>query len=245
MPYFVFSPLTWGLLLAALLLVAWRHMSRAPRAVLVGMAVVLWLLAAPIGANTLQWGLESMVPGDSRCGPGDDGPIVLLSGGFEREPVHRGDYVSFRFETWRRVRDAVDAWHVDGRGDFWIAGGGPYAFKESALQARLAHDWKIPLAALRIETGSTTTWESAFALQGMLPRGARLVTSPAHQARALAAFRAAGVDACAVDVGSDRSHFGGALSLWPQVSSLEKAEMGIYELVGIAWYRIRAWRLLA
>jgi uncharacterized SAM-binding protein YcdF (DUF218 family) len=237
------SPLSWGLVLAVVLLFAWRRLTRGWRAAAAATGVVFWLLAAPVGANTLQWWLESMVSGDARCGARDRGPIVLLSGGFEREPVDVEDYVSFRFETWRRVRDGVDAWHADGRGDFWIAGGGPYALKESALQARLARDWRVPEEVLRIDTESTTTWSSAFVLQGALPHAVRLVTSPGHQARALMAFRAAGFDACAIDVGSDRSHFGGALSLWPQVSSLEKAEMAIYELVGLVWYRVRAWRL--
>jgi uncharacterized SAM-binding protein YcdF (DUF218 family) len=115
-----------------------------------------------------------------------------------------------------------------------------YPFKESALQARLASDWKVPVSALRIETKSTTTWESAFALRRVLPGRIRLVTSPWHQSRALLAFRAAGFDACVHVLGSDVVPFEGVGYLLPQVSAIEKAENAMYELVGYFYYRIRA-----
>ena len=239
MPYYALSPITWSLLLGLLLLLSWTRLSRPWRALGVGLWVVLLLLCAPLGANALQKWLESMVPEPERCAQDDDAPLVLLSGGFEREPRGLGDYASFRFETWRRVRGAVDTWHQRGGGELWIAGGGPYTFKESALQARLARDWGVPVPVLRIETQSTTTWESAFVLRHVMPKHIRLVTSPAHQPRALLAFRAAGFDACAVDIGSDVSHFANPLFLLPQVSSIEKAEMAIYELVGMMYYRLR------
>jgi uncharacterized SAM-binding protein YcdF (DUF218 family) len=243
MPYYVLSPLSWAIVLAVVLAVAWRRLSRGWRTAGVALGAVFWLLAAPLGANTLQWTLESMAARSGYCAGDDGAPIVLLSGGFEREAVDVDDYVAFRFETWRRVRAAVDTWHRSGGGDLWIAGGGPYRVKESAVQARLARDWRVPASALRVDTESGTTWESAFVLRGVLPQRVRLVTSPAHQPRSLLAFRAAGFDACLVDIGSDRARFHGLLSLWPQVSSLEKAELAIYELVGLAWYRLRELRM--
>jgi uncharacterized SAM-binding protein YcdF (DUF218 family) len=243
MPYYLFSPLSWGIVLAVVLALAWGRLGRGWRMLGLALGGVLWLLAAPLGANTLQWALETMASRAGHCAPADRAPIVLLSGGFDREPADLDDYVAFRFETWRRVRAAVDTWHRGPGGPLWIAGGGPYRIKESAMQARLARDWHVPGEALRVETGSGTTWESAFMLREVLPHRVRLVTSPAHQPRSLLAFRAAGFDACTVDIGSDRARSMNLLSLWPQLTSLEKAELAIYELVGMASYRVRELRL--
>ena len=243
MPYFLFSPITWGLLLALALLLSWRRLSRAWRTAGVVAGVLLLVLCMPLGANALQRVLESLAPSSVHCTQRDTGPIVLLSGGFEHEPRDADDYAAFTLETWNRVRAAADLWRQGGKGELWITGGGPYRFKESALQGRLASDWDVPASALRIETTSTTTWESAFALKPALSgQKLRLVTSPAHRARALFAFEAAGLDACVQDTGSDVISFGSLGYLLPQVSAIEKAENAIYELVGIAYYRIRKLR---
>lgn len=242
MPYFLFSPLTWGLVLSLAMILGWRRLGCGARIAGLVAGALLWLLAAPLGANLLQRAMEAMVPAQARCAAGDTAPIVLLSGGYEREPVGLDDYVAFRFETWRRTREATDLWHAGGDSELWIAGGGPYAAKESAMLERLARDWRVPAAALHIETRSQTTWESAVELRGLLPDRVRLVTSPVHQPRSLLAFRAAGFEPCAQDVGSDVSGLHGPGALLPQVSSLEKAEIALYELVGIVWYRLRELR---
>jgi uncharacterized SAM-binding protein YcdF (DUF218 family) len=187
--------------------------------------------------------LESLAPPSVHCTQRDTGPIVLLSGGLEYEPRDVDDYAAFTLETWNRVRAAADLWRQSGKGELWITGGGPYRIKESALQGRLASDWDVPASALRIETGSSTTWESAFALKPALSgQKLRLVTSPAHRARALFAFEAAGFDACVQDAGSDVVSFESLGHLLPQASAIGKAENAIYELVGIAYYRIRKLR---
>jgi uncharacterized SAM-binding protein YcdF (DUF218 family) len=204
---------------------------------------LLLVLCMPLGANALQRVLESLAPPSVHCSQRDTGPIVLLSGGLEYEPRDADDYAAFTLETWNRVRAAADLWRRGGKGELWITGGGPYRFKESELQGRLASDWDVPVSALRIETQSTTTWESAFALKPALSgQKLRLVTSPAHRARALFAFEAAGFDACVQDTGSDVVSFGRLGYLLPQVSAIEKSENAIYELVGNAYYRIRKLR---
>jgi uncharacterized SAM-binding protein YcdF (DUF218 family) len=243
MPYFLFSPITWALLLALALLLSWRRLSRAWRTAGVVAGVLLLVLCMPFGANLLERVVEGLAPAPTHCTQRDTGPIVLLSGGFEHAPRDADDYAAFTPETWNRVRAAADVWRRSGKGELWITGGGPYRFKESALQARLASDWDVPVSALRIETQSTTTWESAFALKPALSgQKLRLVTSPAHRARALFAFEAAGFEACVQDTGSDVIAFGSLGYLLPQVSAIEKSENAIYELVGIAYYRIRKLR---
>jgi uncharacterized SAM-binding protein YcdF (DUF218 family) len=98
----------------------------------------------------------------------------------------------------------------------------------------------VPAAAIRTETRSTDTRGSARALAPAL-RGARvrLVTSPPHRARAFGAFRAAGIDACLHDTGSDVVPFESIGYLVPQASAIGKSETALHELAGIAWYRLR------
>jgi len=243
MSHFLFSPMAWGLLLALLLLLSWRRLTRRWRVVGVAIGLVLLVLCAPLGANALEWGVESLTPDAARCTGRDTGPIVLLSGGFEREPTDIDDYAAFNPETWKRVRGAVDLWRAGGSGALWIAGGGPYRIKESAMQARLASDWKVPASALRIDTRSTTTWESAFALRPVLPKRIRLVTSAVHLPRATIAFRAAGFDVCAHASDSSFVPFDGSPGYFiPQVSAIYKVEDASYELIGVVYYRLRAWR---
>ena len=243
MPYFLLSPLTWGLLLALALLLSWRRLARAWRVAGIVAGLLLLVLCMPLGANTLERILESRVPADAYCRQGDTGPIVLLAGGFEHAPRDAGDFAAFTLESWNRVRAATDLWHQGSAGALWITGGGTYRFKESAMLAGLAQDWDVPASALRIESASTTTWESAFALAPALSGSkARVVTSPWHRARARLAFDAAGVDACVQDTGSEVVPFEGPGYLLPQTSAIEKAENAIYELVGIAYYRFREFR---
>lgn len=242
MSHFLFSPMAWGLLLALLLLLTWRRLPRLLRALGITMGIFLLLLCAPLGANALVHVVESLTPDGARCTARDDGPIVVLSGGFEREPRDIDDYAAMNPETWKRVRGAVELWRKRGTGELWIAGGGPYRIKESAMQARLAADWKVPVSALRIDTRSTTTWESAFVLRTMLPQRIRLVTSAVHLPRSLIAFRTAGFDACAYASDSDYLPPGGLGYFLPQVSAIEKAETAIYEVIGLIEYRLRAAR---
>ena len=90
MPYFLFSPLTWGLLWGLLLLLAWGRLSRAWRGVGVAVGVVILVMCMPLGANLLEYALESRVKESSRCTGQDAGPIVVLSGGFEYDYARAG-----------------------------------------------------------------------------------------------------------------------------------------------------------
>ncbi len=241
MYHLLISPLTWGLLLAAVLWTSWRRMGPAVRAASIALALVLLASSTPLGGNALLRYVESRTPADSFCGPGMQGaPIVVLSGGFEREPQAADDYAALNPESWRRLRSAIELWRGGRNGPLLIAGGGPYAIKESDMQARLARDWGMPAAALRIETRSTTTWESAFALRRILPERIRLVSSAIHLPRALIAFRAAGFRPC---VHADDFHAPlpmGWGALVPQSSAIGKTEMAVYELIGAAAYGRRA-----
>lgn len=241
MPYFLFSPVAWALPLLLVVLLAWRRLARGWRVAGIAAGALLLLACMPLGANALERLLESVVPRAATCTAADRGPIVALAGGFEHAPRREDDYAALTLESWDRLRAATELWHQRDEGELWITGGGPLPIKEATMLARLAVDWQVPPAAIRTETRSTSTWESAFALAPAL-RGhrARLVTSPWHRARALHAFRRAGMDACLHDTGSDVVPFDGIGHLVPQASAIAKSETALYELVGLAWYRMRS-----
>jgi len=243
MPYYLFSPLTWGLLCGLVLLLGWRRLSRACRGVGIALGLIFLVLCMPVGANLLEYTLESLVSESDGCTARDTGPVVVLSGGFEFEPTAADDYTSFTLETWTRTRAATNLWHRTDKGQFWISGGGPFRFKESEMQARVVTEWQVPASAVRIETESTTTWESAVRLAPVFAgQKVRLVTSPPHRARALQAFRAAGIDTCVDLRDSDIATYGNPAYFLPQSSALEKAEAALYEMVGIVYYHFLEWR---
>lgn len=242
----IFSPLTWGLLLAAMLWIFWSRLRRWLRIVGVGLGGLLLLLCTPLGANSLVRYAESRTPAQAYCKsavtPAASLPVVLLSAGFDRPPDAVDDYAALTPESWRRLRGAIDLWRRSPGTELVIAGGGPFALKESAVLAALAREWGVPVGLLRVETRSTTTWESAMALRAVLPPKIRLVSSALHLPRALVAFQAAGIDACAQANDSEYQPPGGLGYLLPQISAIEKTQIAIYELAGTADYRIRAMR---
>lgn len=240
--HLLFSPLAWGVLLTLLLALCWRWLGRALRMIGVAVLLALAMLCTPLGANALVWFVEARAPAQRRCGPADAAPIVVLSGGYERAPLAVDDYAALNPDSWRRLRGAVELWHRRAQGPLLIAGGGPYAVKESVLLAALARDWGVSADALRTETASTTTWQSAVSLRGALPARIRLVSSALHLPRALIAFDAAGFDACIHVSDSSFVPPGGWGAIIPQVSAAEKTETAVYELIGSVVYRVRAWR---
>lgn len=239
MPYVLFSPVPWCLALLLALCLGWRRLRGGWRITGVVACALLLLCCAPLGANLLERLLESRVPAAAYCPPDGGGAIVLLSGGFQRVPRAVDDYRALNPESWNRTRAATELWHRRGRDRLWIAGGGWLRIRESVVLGRLARDWGVPPDALRIESQSATTRESAQALAPAL-RGqrVRLVTSPWHRARAWQAFAAAGLDACVLDTGTDVVPFENLGYLLPQGSAIAKSENALYELVGIAWYRL-------
>ncbi|UNK50274.1 YdcF family protein [Lysobacter sp. S4-A87] len=233
------SPMTWGLLLAALLWLTWSRLWVPMRALGVVLMFAVLVLCTPLAANLLIGDLESRIPATAHCvAPGT--PIVVLAGGLDGEPRANDDYAALTQASWRRLHGAVELWRSDPGSPLVIAGGGPFQIKEATVMGRLARDWGVPESALRTEVASTTTWESAFALRGTLPARMRLVSSAAHLPRALLSFRSAGFDPCVHASDSDYVPMGSVGYFLPQVSAVEKTQTALYELAGMINYRMRA-----
>ena len=241
MIYYLLSPLTWALLWAGLALLCWRRVGTPWRAAFGLLGLAILLLFTPLGANQLVRLVESGMASGTPCKVGDASPVVVLSGGLEGAPRSAGDYAELTPESWVRLRGAVDLWRRDG-GELVIAGGGPFAVKESDVLAGLARSWNVAAADIRVERQSTTTWESAMALRGLLPANIRLASSAIHLPRALTAFREAGFRPCLHSTDSAYLPPRSIGALVPQTSALIKSEDAIYELVGGLAYRLRAWR---
>ena len=244
MIYYLLSPLTWTLLLTGLAVVCWHRMGKPWRIGFGVCALAIVLLFTPLGANQLVRLVESGTARGIRCDAGNVSPIVLLSGGLEGAPRGVDDYAELTPESWVRLRGAVDLWHRGG-GELVVAGGGPFAVKESDVLSGLARSWSVAVDDIRVERQSTTTWESAMALRGTLPVDIRLASSALHLPRALTAFRAAGFRPCLYSTDSAYLPPRSAAALVPQSSALVKSESAIYELVGGLAYRLRAWRTTA
>ncbi|QDH69748.1 YdcF family protein [Marilutibacter alkalisoli] len=243
MGYLLLSPLTWGLLLALALCLAWRRLGRRLRLAGLAMSALPLVLCTPLGANVLVRLAESGNGAAENCLQVEaSSPIVVLSGGFLRSPGGIDDYAALNPESWRRLYAAVRLWQREG-GELVIAGGGPYAIAESEMLASLARGWGVPDNALRTETESATTWENAFALRDHGSSRIRLVTSALHMPRARVAFGAAGFDPCAHPSGSDYQPPGGWGYFVPQSSALVKSERALHELAGTLAYRWRARRV--
>ena len=232
------SPMTWGLLLALLLLLGWTRWGLAFRAITVVLLLLVVVLWMPLGGNALIGHVEAQVPHDAFC-QAPDAPIVVMGGGFDEEPRAVDDYAALTQPSWRRLHGAVTLWRANPAAQLVIAGGGPFQIKESQVLAHLARAWGVPSKQVRTEAESTTTWESAMALRGSLPARIRLVSSAEHLPRALMSFRAAGFTPCVVASDSMYVEPGGVGYYLPQISGVEKSETAIYELVGMLSYRQR------
>lgn len=234
------SPLGLGLLGA--LFARWGP--RWSRHVAVGLVAACLLLATPLGANSLVWLIERKLSAGQDCTSPSDGPIVLMAGGFVTRPSSRSDFGSLSLASLRRVGAAVALLAPPSRAGLIVSGGGDEpVITEADVMAELAQQLGIAPGRVVIERQSRTTWASAAELSRLtpaLPRQVRLVTSSLHAPRARLALERHGFMVC---VHSWESQFIPPSSLGyllPQSSSLVKAEVALHELIGLAWYRLRA-----
>lgn len=245
LPDYAFSPLTYALLLALLLIVVWRPLPRALRWIGVAIELLLWCMIAPVGANLLVGAIESRAPSPSTCTTPMPSTIVLLDGGTDRRPQSDDDFAALNATSLRRLFAAVALWQRMPNARLVISGGGagvPHAILLRGLAERMG----LPAAAIEVEDRSNTTWENAMytsRLTPAVPRRIWLVTSALHMPRALGAFRSWGFEPCVWSSGSMHVPFGFHPGYFvPQSSSLAKIDLAIHELIGGAIYRIIEWK---
>ena len=110
--------------------------------------------------------------------------------------------------------------------------------------ADLLVEWGVPRAAILEEGKARTTAENAVEIVKLLrARGIKrvlLVTSSLHMRRALASFRAEGLDAIPSPCDALVAPAGARTVLdWiPRPSALEQTHVALWEYLGLAYYRV-------
>lgn len=246
----ILSPLSWMVLAAAMLALGWLAGGRGCRRVatwafllLSGFAI---LATTPWFANVLVGWLESPRPQPEFCGAEPPRVAVVLAGGIDLAPSDEEDFAALTLASRRRVEKAVAWWRerpggqrqLVFTGGSWVRG----APADSRLMARYAERLGVDPRAIREETHSRGTWESAWnvaALEPPLPGRVVLVTSALHMPRAAYSMRQSGFETCALPADPRWLRFRLPGHLVPRSSALRKTEDALHELVGMAYYRLR------
>ncbi len=234
------SPLRFGLLVALVLVFAWRHLGRRMRIVGVLALLPCFALTTPFAANALV-GLQESRGDAAACTTPYPSTIVVLGGGVSREAARSDDFAVLTEASLRRLFAAAERQRAaDAR--LIISGGvSRYAASEASLLGALALRLGVPAERLVLEQESRTTWQNAQFVAALEPPVARriaLVTSALHMARARYAFEQAGFEVCTDAV--DRRHAGyDSIGYFlPATGAVAKADAVLHELVGEAAYRI-------
>jgi uncharacterized SAM-binding protein YcdF (DUF218 family) len=245
-------PYTWLVLLLSLLMlmVFWPHSARRLgwiRLAVLASFMAAYLLGSPLIATQLIGPLEEQYPAFDAAGQQRFDAIVVLGGGvYEKGSLRPTDVLSETSLV--RMLCGVDLFTqgvaerlVMSAGDATIFGHGP---EESVEMKRFAVRLGLSPDVILTENRSRTTYESAVETKRMLgEKSVLLVTSAGHMPRAMAHFRAQGLNATPAPCGyvlRDRSdHFwrGQPFDLIPRADVLIISGNAISERVGMWVYR--------
>lgn len=235
-------------LLIAIGLLAWRRWPRAGRIAAGTGVALLALLSTTAVADWFVTPLERMtrpLTGPERSGAQ---AIVVLAAGQLREAPEYGrrdipDYIGLarlRYAAHLQRRTGLPILVSGGTaGD--RGGSEPgYSFGD-AMATALREDFGVPVQWIEGRSRDTSQ-NAAFSAALLREQGVRrilLVTHAMHMARARAAFQRAGLEV----VDAPTMFFSGqtrGLHSWvPSVEGMRRSWYGIYELIGIVWYRLR------
>jgi len=236
-----------GLVLAGLVLVGIQHKRKGLALALAGIAwLTFWSL--PVVSDGIRASLEQRYANQpAEAAPAADA-IVLLGGGECGTPsdwpypdLGRGA---------DRIWHAARLYHAGKAGKIIVSGGrmgwtGKRQTGAAAMRALLV-DLGVPRSAILMEDDSRNTREnavnSALIAENNGVENILLVTSALHMRRALATFRAAGLDAAPAaadfEVMPEPSHM---LRWLPDAEALHDSSRALKEYLGYRVYRWRGW----
>lgn len=236
-----------GLTLLALLLFGLRR--RRWSATLLALSLFwLGLWSLPVVSDALRLSLEGQYPRQAVTDLPQADAVVVLGGGITPAPP------DWPYPDLGRGADRV--WHAAriyraGKAPrVIIAGGGlPWLGErttEAAAMQQFLSDLGVPAEAVSIEGQSRSTHENARRTAELLKqhdlRSVLLVTSALHLPRALATFRAAGIDALPAptdfEVMPEPPH---PLRWLPDAEALFDSTRALKEYLGLWVYRWRGW----
>ncbi|MEA3290907.1 MAG: YdcF family protein, partial [Pseudomonadota bacterium] len=203
LPYLIypFSLGLWLLLIGVVLLLFKRPRSGTVLVALAAFLLVFFSLPK-VGAWALS-SLERQYP-PMAVAEVEQGDLIVTLGGALSLPLAprlEPDMTGSADRIWHAAR----LYKAGKAPRVFVAGGnvfpGYHEHGEAAYTSKLLQEWGVPAVDIAFETGSRSTAENAWATKNHLrengPDKAKvlLVTSAAHMPRALAVFRAAGIDA--------------------------------------------------
>jgi uncharacterized SAM-binding protein YcdF (DUF218 family) len=227
-----------------------RPRSAAPRRYLAGAVFGYWLMATPIGAGALSWGLaHGLSQVRSREEARGATAVVVLGGG--AQTLSGGGQVVgtltagsiFRALEGARVAKLIGATLViasAGRPDPAVQ-----LKPESEMIRATLIQAGVPAGTVVEESVSRNTREQAREIAPMLRgKGVRqfvLVTAPVHMRRSLDVFRREGLDPVP-SVSLTRSEHLPRPPAWlPDGGSLDVSQEAIYDYAAMAYYWWRGW----
>jgi uncharacterized SAM-binding protein YcdF (DUF218 family) len=247
-PLFIY-PLGFALvmsLLAALVLRRWAGLARL---FLLAGIVVLWIGSAPLFADYLVLTLESRFPPLAVEATPTADAIVVLGGGVAgpdppRLTVDLSDAADRLLHAARLYRAGkAPVVLLSGGAIPWLGADTPEA---EAMQS-LIEEWGVPVASILLEKKSRNTHENAVFTKRLLAEHGLhrilLVTSALHMPRALATFKAAGIDAipAPTDFTVTYRNHRTVIDFLPEAAALAHTTDAIKEYIGYAYYRSRGW----
>jgi uncharacterized SAM-binding protein YcdF (DUF218 family) len=244
----VANPLLW--LLAAQIACWWLArrrrgaLARTASAVLLGSALLLWVLSTQQFSQALERFWSPPVANASDFWPAW---FIVLAGGWRPGATPEEDYLDE--ETQRRVLHAVALWRRHPQAKLVMSGwSGEFGLlrdpaRQVELMAGLAREKGVPPAAIVLEPRALNTFEhpiEVLKLPGIAkdaPLG--VVTSGWHMRRAHAQFARHFGKVEPYPVASVRR-----LQNWeawtPSAGALRDSVMVVHEMLGMGWYRLRA-----
>ena len=231
-------------LLIAVGLAMWRRWPRAGRIVAGTGLAALVFLSSTAGARFLVAPLEEMTaPLQAPERAGAQAIVVLTSGRLQRAPEYGGrdipDYIALG-----RMRYAA---HLQRRTGLPVLVSGGLG-KDGAdalavgMAAALREDFGVPVKWLEARSRDTAE-NAAYSAALLRADGVKrilLVTDAMHMPRSRAAFERAGlevVSAPTIFFGQQRQPPGAWI---PSPEGMRRSSYALYELLGMAWYRLRS-----
>jgi uncharacterized SAM-binding protein YcdF (DUF218 family) len=238
-------------LLIAIGLALWRRWPRTGRILAGGGLAALAFLSSSAGAGFLVRPLERMTtPLQAQALAQAQAIVVLAAGRVQRAPEYGErdipDYLALarvRYAAHLQRRSGLPVLVTGGNGASGVdpATNDRAYTKADAMATALREDFGVPVRW--IETRARDTAENAAYSAALLRRdGVRrilLVTDAMHMARARAAFERAGLevtDAPTMFLGRQAQ---GAGAWLPSAEGMRRSRYAAYELLGLAWYRVR------
>lgn len=231
---------------AVALLLCWRPTHRLGRLLLIGVVGLYWIFSLPAFADALQRrGTRAQVDAAFRTLDRGGAAIVILGTGTD---VYRHEAFELTVPMPQTVLNVLRGVELASRSASpIIVSGGRASGKgrsEARVMAALLGEQGVGADRLVLEEQSRTTHEQAAQVAALARRsGVRvvvLVSAPAHLRRAVAAFRAEGLEAvgCPAPFRSDDS---GSRRWLPDLDGFGLAHDAVYEYVAFVYYATRGW----